>query len=259
MTRYSNSRLETFKQCKYKYKLQYIDRVRPDVPDKVETFMGSMVHETLDKLYRDLKGGFLNTKDEVIKFYGKKWRENWSDDILIVKSNMSQSDYFSKGMQFLEDYYEKHKPFNQAKIVDLETEDFLELEDGNQYHIRIDRLSSDGNGNYFVCDYKTNNRLKSQWEVDEDRQLAMYSIWVKRNFEDCKDVKLVWYFLAFNTELVSSRTDEQLNKLKKEIEILIKEVESCEDFQTNKSMLCNWCEFKNQCPEFNGNAKLSDF
>ena len=49
MTCYSHSRIGTFEQCKYKFKLQYIDRVKVDVPTTVEAFMGNLVHQTLNK------------------------------------------------------------------------------------------------------------------------------------------------------------------------------------------------------------------
>ncbi|MBI5002967.1 PD-(D/E)XK nuclease family protein [Candidatus Woesearchaeota archaeon] len=53
MTTYSHSKLGTFQQCKYKYKLQYIDKVKVDVPDTVETFMGKLVHEVLEPIPLD--------------------------------------------------------------------------------------------------------------------------------------------------------------------------------------------------------------
>ncbi|MAG20116.1 hypothetical protein CL618_01655 [archaeon] len=59
MTCYSHSRLGTFQQCKYKYKLNYIDRIKTDL-ESIEAFMGKLVHETLEKLYKDLKFQKLN-------------------------------------------------------------------------------------------------------------------------------------------------------------------------------------------------------
>ena len=53
MASYSHSRIETFQQCRYKYKLQYIDRIKVDVPATVEAFMGDLVHRTLEKLYKE--------------------------------------------------------------------------------------------------------------------------------------------------------------------------------------------------------------
>jgi ATP-dependent helicase/DNAse subunit B len=48
MAIYSHSRISTFEQCRYKYKLQYIDKVKVDVPTTVEAFMGGLVHKALE-------------------------------------------------------------------------------------------------------------------------------------------------------------------------------------------------------------------
>ncbi len=245
---YSHSKLGTFQQCKHKYKLQYIDKVKVDVLDTVETFMGKLVHETLEKLYKDFKFSKLNTKEELIEFYEMLWDERWTDGILIVREEYTAQNYRDMGKKFIIDYYDHYKPFDKTRIIGLETEDRLELGSGNQYHIRIDRLSCDKEGNYYVCDYKTNNKLKAQGELDEDKQLAMYSLWVKKNFKDCKNVKLIWYFLAFDKEMISERNDEQLAQLKLDTENLIKEAESCTEFPTTVSSLCDWCKFQPICP-----------
>ena len=248
MAIYSHSRLGTFQQCKYKYKLQYIDRIKVDIPDTVETFMGSLVHETLEKLYKDLKYNKLNTKEDLIKFYELTWNNTWTNKILINNKDYTQENYKGMGSKFISNYYDRYAPFNQNTIIGLETQDTLELENGNRFHVRIDKLCCDKDGNYYVCDYKTNNTLKSQSEIDDDRQLAMYSLWVKQNFKDCKNIKLVWHFLAFDKELVSERNDEQLLRLKAETEELIKEVENCNEFPAQSSALCGWCKFQKMCP-----------
>ena len=49
MAVYSNSKLSTFEQCRQKYKFQYIDKIR--IPgESIEAFLGSRVHEALEKL-----------------------------------------------------------------------------------------------------------------------------------------------------------------------------------------------------------------
>jgi len=258
MTQYSHLKLGTFQQCKQKYKFQYIDKVKVESKDTIETFLGGLVHKTLEKLYKDLKFQKLNTKEELLNFFKECWNKEFNDKILIVKKDYKKENYFEMGIKFISDYYEHYKPFNNLTTLGLETEYRLELDDGNSYHVRMDRLSCDKDGNYYVCDYKTNNQLKPQEELDEDRQLAMYSLWVKNNFNDCKNVKLVWYFLAFDKEMISERNEEQLLNLKLDVQNIIKEIESCNNFPTTVSNLCDWCAYKSLCPAWKHELELEN-
>ena len=258
MTRYSHSKLGTFQQCRYKYRLQYVDKVRVKAPTTIEAFLGGLVHEAIEKLYKDLQHARKDSKEELITFFEEKWAGTWDDNILIASGEYSKENYVEMGKKFISDYYDHYKPFEGLKTIGLETQDMLQLENGNQYHVRIDRLACDSEGNYYVCDYKTNNRLKEQEELDEDRQLAMYSLWVKNNFRDCRSVKLVWYFLAFDKEMVSERSEEQLQNLKADVESLIKEIETCTDFPTTVSRLCDWCVFKPMCPAWKHEFEIKE-
>ncbi len=253
MTTYSHSKVSTYENCPYKYKLQYIDKEEPEISETIELFMGKRVHETLEKLYKDKKFKKLISKATLLKFYKDNWEKEYSDDILVVKKDLTAKNYKKMGIKFIEDYYDKYKPFDQLTILGLETQDRMTLKDGSQWHVRIDKFACDDKGNYYVCDYKTNANMKDQEEADEDRQLAMYSIWVKDKFKDAKSVKLVWHMLAFNKEAVSERTDEQLKKLEEEIISLIKKIETAtkeNDFPTNVTKLCDYCGYKSQCPSF---------
>ncbi len=247
MPTYSHSRLSTFEQCRLKYKFQYIDNIEVPIPDTIETFVGSRVHETLEKLYKDLQYEKMNSKDELILFFEMRWEEDWSDKVLI-NDDYTVENHKARGRRFISDYYDHYKPFNHLRTLGLETQDRMELGNGNQFHIRIDRLACDKEGTYYVMDYKTNKALKAQGELDCDRQLAMYSMWVKKRFNDCKQVKLVWFFLAHDKEMVSERSEEQLASLKAQVESLITEIEKCVEWPTNVTSLCDWCKFQSICP-----------
>jgi RecB family exonuclease len=255
MTCYSHSRISTFEQCKYKYKLQYIDKVKVDVPTTVEAFMGDLVHRTLEKLYNDLKFEKQNSKEDCLKYFNELWSKEWTDEILIAKQDLTSENYRLMGERYISMYYDHYHPFDQMTILGLETQDRMMLSDGNQYHVRIDKLACIGD-TYYVCDYKTNSRMKDQEEADEDRQLAMYSIWVKDKYKDAKKVVLLWHMLAFDKEAISSRTDEQLEKLHSEVVERIKDIESCNDYPTNVTALCNYCVYKSMCPSFKHEAEL---
>jgi len=256
MATYSHSKISTFEQCPYKYKLHYIDKEKPEIENTIEAFMGSLVHKSLEKLYKDKKFHKRVSKASLIKFYRDLWDKGYSEDIKIVKDGLTADNYKKMGEKFLSDYYDKYKPFDQLTILGLETQDRMTLPDGNQWHIRIDKFACDDKGNYYVIDYKTNSKMKDQEEADSDRQLAMYSIWVKDKFKDAKSVKLVWHMLAFNKEVVSERTDEELKALQEEVINKIKEIENAKEFPTKPNALCDYCGFKHICPSFKHQVEL---
>jgi len=255
MTAYSHSKIGTFLQCKQKYKFQYVDKIKSDI-ETIEIFLGKRVHETLEKLYKDLQFEKVNTKEELLAHFEAHWGNKWHDKVVIVKDEYTADNYKAMGKRFISDYYDHYKPFNSLKTIGLETQDLMPLNNENQFHVRIDRLACDNEGNYYVCDYKINNQLKAQEELDEDKQLAMYSIWIKQKYPDAKKVKLVWYFLAHDKEMISERNDEQLEKLKLETEEIIKEIENCGEFPTNLSTLCDYCQYRQMCPAWKHEVEL---
>ena len=250
---YSHSRLSAFEQCPLKFKYKYIDKIIPEIEKSIEAHLGSITHETLEWLYTEVKNNSLPTIDQIIVYYSTKWEENYKPEILIVKKQFTTKDYFNKGIQFLLDYYTKHKPFDD-NTLEIEKKIIFNLDETGEYKLQgfIDRLVHNlETGEYEIHDYKTGNYLPTQEKIDSDRQLALYSIAIKELFGQDKEVILIWHYLAHNIKICSKRTNEQLNQLKKETLELIKKIESTTEFPANKSVLCNWCEYKNICPKFN--------
>ncbi|MBN1221881.1 MAG: PD-(D/E)XK nuclease family protein [Candidatus Aminicenantes bacterium] len=260
VTRFSHSRLNSFETCPLRYKFAYIDKVKVEVEDTVETFLGSRVHEALEKLYRNLQFEKHPTLDEVLAFYNKEWRKNWYDGIIIVKKEYTEDNYRKMGERYIRDYYKRHSPFTRGRILGLETTDTLALDDAGRYgfHIRIDRLMDVGSGCYEVHDYKTNLSLPRQEDLDKDRQLAMYALWVKEQFKDFKKVRLVWHFVAFDKELESFRTESQLEELKNRVLEEIAEIESMQEFPARVTRLCNWCLYQRICPEWKHEIRIEE-
>ena len=270
MSIYSISRIGSFEQCPMKYKFRYIDKLKPEIPTTIEAFLGSRVHDTLQKLYQEKGKGKVMSLERLLHYFNWIWDKKWEDAILIVKEDKTQDDYRREGERQLGVYYEAHEPFDEGKILGLETWERLPLDEGDKrdeegkakagagdtkkpkfsFHIRIDRLMDAGNGLYEVHDYKCGARMDTQEKLDEDRQLAMYSLWVRERHADCRDVRLVWHFTAHGKEMDSWRTEEQLAELKAEILSQIKAIEAAKEFPANVTRLCDWCEYKTICPEW---------
>lgn len=253
MVIYSHSRLSTFEQCPLKFKLRYIDKIIPEIEKSIEAHLGSVVHDVLEWLYQQVIKKTIPSIDDVIIDYTTKWEQSYNENIIIVKKELSTKDYFNKGLGFLLDYYTKHQPF-EDNTLETEKRIIINLDEEGQYKIQgfIDRLVHNlETGEYEVHDYKTANNLPLKEKVEGDRQLALYSIAIKELFGDDKEVCLIWHYLAHNQKICSRRTNVQLTQLKQETLELIKQIESTIEFPSNKTILCNWCEYKTLCPEFN--------
>jgi putative RecB family exonuclease len=249
---YSHSKLSTFEQCQLKYKYRYIDKIIPEVEKTIESLLGSIVHETLEWFYNQVKNKKVPTIDETLIYYSVKWEENYIPEIINVSKEKTTTDFFNKGVQFIVNYYMKHQPFNE-NILELEKEISVNLDKEGEYKIRgfIDKLNyNQETQEYEVHDYKTSNSLPSREKIENDRQLALYSIAIKNEFGTDKNVCLIWHYLAHNMKVCIRKTEEQLEQLKKEILDLIKEIENTKEFPGDKSPLCNWCEYKSTCEEW---------
>lgn len=253
MNIYSHSRLSTFEQCPLKYKLRYIDKIKPEIEKTIEAHLGSAVHDTLEWIYNYVKENPDKSPnlDEIISYYINAWQKDLTEDILIVKKQFTQKDYLNKGIQFLADYYQRHYPFKDGTI-ECEKEITINLDENTQIKGFIDRLVYNlEKDHYEIHDYKTANNLPTQEKMDQDRQLALYSIAIKELYGEDKEVVLIWHYLAYNHQIISKRTKEQLENLKKETKQLIESIRQTRVFLPNKSVLCEWCEYKSICPEWN--------
>lgn len=247
---FSHSRLSAFEQCKLKYKFRYIDGIIPEIEKTIESHLGKIVHSTLEWLYKQVQNKKIPSIDEIVIYYNKLWKEEYEPGIPIMKKNLTAEDYFNRGIEFLINYYVEHEPFDDNTIA-VEEEILIDLDENGEYKIRgfMDRLTFNlETQEYEIHDYKTSNNFPSDEAIENDRQLALYAIAVKEKYGNDRKVKLIWHYLSFKKKIYSKRTDEQLKKLKEDVLRLIKEIETTENFEPQKSYLCDWCEYKSICP-----------
>ena len=250
MTVFSHSRLSCFERCPFKFKLRYLDKVKATREQGIEAFMGTMVHDTLEKLYKDLRFKKLNSMEELLSWFENHWKKNWNEEIVIVRKQYSPENYLKMGGDYLRDYYKRYHPFEQVRTIALEEKVNISLDQSGKYRLQgfIDRLSYAGKGIYQVHDYKTNFNIPVKQYLEDDRQLALYALAVLHNYHDAKRVKLVWHFLSVDKEVVIEKSPRELEKLKKDTIELIDRIRTEKEFPPTPSRLCDWCEFRAECP-----------
>jgi putative RecB family exonuclease len=248
MPEYSISQLGTFENCPLQYRLIYVDRIKR-YEEGVEAFLGQRFHEAMERLYSE-RAFRVVPLEEILEFYETKWAEKWHEDVKITKEDRSADDYRLLGRRFIEDYYRRHHPFAEGRVLGLERYLRFALDEAGRYGFKgiIDRLMLAPDGAFEIHDYKTGSTLPEQATIDGDRQLALYQVGVQKLWPEAQEVRLVWHMAAFDVEMRSTRTPEALEALKTEIMRLIDRVEATTVFEPDESVLCGWCPYWDLCP-----------
>lgn len=248
---YSHSRLETYQNCPLKYKFQYIDRLRKEVKG-VEAFLGSRVHEVLEKLYRDLLNGKQSTREELLDFYNRQWERHWDEHkVKIVRQEYTQEHYYKAGWLCIDGYHTRYQPFDEDTTLGVEVRVDFNLDHDDRYRMRgfIDRLVRAKDGVWEIHDYKTSSSLPSQAEVDDKPQLALYQIGVQQKWPQIQDVRLVWHYLRFDMALSTLWSASRLQELEESTKKAIDQIQAAGEFPPRESRLCDWCDFQDHCPK----------
>ena len=132
MVVYSHSRISTYENCPFQYKLKYIDKAVPLLGPSIESYMGKVVHEAIEWLYDTAINHDLATKKEVIDYYEKRWKSSWNNEIRVIKREFDSKHYKEIGRLCIDMYYERYKPFDQSTVMGLEKRIYIDLPEGKK-------------------------------------------------------------------------------------------------------------------------------
>ncbi len=249
---YSHSQLETYKNCPLKYMLQYRERIKTG-RKSIEALMGTLVHETLEKLYRDLRMSCTPDPEELARYFLMRWEASFGEEVFIVRSEYGPEDYRETGLRCIRDYYRRYAPFGGGVPVWLERKVNIPVRDIEGRTISftgvLDRVDSIDGGRYEIHDYKTSSSLPTRQDLEEDRQLSLYQLALEAAFPDAREVDLVWHYLAFDRELRLRREQADLERIAGEAACIAREIEGAVEFPPRESRLCEWCEVQEHCPK----------
>jgi len=226
-----------------------LDKLTKDFDNSIEAFMGSKVHKALEELYKQQKLGTVLTLEKLLSYFKNQWKKDFTEEIKVVKKETKAKNYYNLAIKYLTDYYKHYYPFNQDYTIGLEMPVNLDLDSNKSIVGYIDRLSIKDNI-YYIHDYKTSGTLPTESEIKNNKQLSIYALAIKEMYNNVKDVKLVWHFLAFDTEIVLTNTNFDYDGLKKELIDKINYIESLslDKFKPKESVLCEWCAYASNCP-----------
>jgi RecB family exonuclease len=210
------------------------------------------------------------TLDEIINFYSKKWSES-IEKIEFPNEDQKEEQselFFEEGIKILKNFYKKNSPWN-FNTVELESRFSIDVEDdstGSMHTLTgfIDRIDKETDKDeYEIIDYKTGKKMPSQEMLEDNMQLALYSLALKTRWPNLKpeNIKTSLYFLKHNEKISSTNSLDKLELAKKNILTIIQEIErriEDNDFPPTTGPLCGWCGFKKICPMWSHEYKKDD-
>ncbi len=251
-SKYSPSKLSVYQNCPRRYQYRYVDKIsrRRKTP---ETVVGVAVHSTFEELYALVTGGKVPALPELHEIYEREFAAEWDETVVEKDPRFEMNDWKKVGRDCVELYYNAHQPFSEDRTVAIEKRvGFPIMVDGHEYRIEgfVDRLALAPDGAFEIVDYKTAKSLPNQEHADEDWQLALYELAVRREWPDTKEVRLKWHYVRHGKTLVSVRDDAARAKLLADAGALISAIKHDHVFEPRPSPLCDWCEYRDLCPLF---------
>lgn len=229
---WSASSLKIFLQCKRKFYLQYVLKLKEHtISLKPKAFeLGDIVHSILEDYYTINDNKDELTYEKIEKLFLKYTSTNpfLLLDLEIWKKKLYE--FYLYDLERLQD----------RKIIGLEQSFEIEFEGFNLKGI-IDRIDQKGDI-YEVLDYKTSSALKvdtlKNYEKSADFQLEFYYLAMSEIYKT--DKVNVYYYDLHNTKLIEEIA------LDKKLELLVETFDSLKQM-SNKEISFNKCEDKSVC------------
>ena len=247
LDRYSYSKISTYKQCKFKFKLKYLDK-NFLYSANIATDFGSLVHETEEKIALALQAGrpidYISLKNSFIlechKLAIKYPTEFYSRD----KSNRT---YQEKAYLYLDSAIYRLERFMQQnpnlRIIGIEQKFEYNYDNVHSFNGSIDRAFLNvATDEIIIQDIKTwavpaqNNELKAPL------QFAVYTMAAQNLWNIDYSKVHCEYDLPLCDEVQPALSSDIVTEGKEVLDKLFKGIHN-EDFKPTITALCHWCEY----------------
>ena len=244
----SPSRLLAWLDCPRRYRMQYLDRPKPEArSQRAHTSVGIATHNVLRDFW-DLPQS-RRTPEGVAELV----RTSWID--VGFRDPEQSASWRARVTESVVDYLrqvDRHRqPHGLERAVALRTDSITVTG-------RVDRLD-DRDGTVVVVDYKTGRQVPSEDDARTSLPLALYAAGAARVFRrPCVRVEL--HHVPTRTVAAYEHTTESLERKIAEAESIAGDLRRVDadfaergieslSFSPRPSPLCTWCDFRAHCPE----------
>ncbi|NUO89636.1 MAG: PD-(D/E)XK nuclease family protein [Dermatophilaceae bacterium] len=244
----SPSRLLAYLDCPRRYRMQYLDRPRPQArPQRAHTSVGIATHNVLRDFWD------LPVSQRTPAGVAELVRTSWID--VGFRDPEQSAAWRLRVRDAVTDYLRRsdrdNQPVGIERSVSLKTDEVAITG-------RIDRLD-DRDGELVVVDYKTGRQVPTEDDARTSLPLALYAVASARMFRrPCRRVEL--HHVPSGTVAAHEHTDESLARKVAEAESIASDLRRADAefkelgvestrFQPRPSAICSWCDFRAHCAE----------
>lgn len=276
---FSYSKLDLFDQCKYKYKLKYIDK-NYDHGDAIHFDLGNLAHKCMELRGRALATGERVNYDYLTEVYENGIQEETdkgTEKIIGVKDIKKKffEDYYMHDNATGMNYEEKSKLFLDVVIKEpldngwhvahneLPFEfvyKYGEHEDGASKEVKlhgfIDEVQINDEGNYRIIDFKTSKKIYDSKKLPTALQQAIYNMAIFVLF-DKLPIENQYHFIYIN-EKQFALTKGYIKRVCKKLDKLLNMIDELEKtglYKPNQTPLCYFCPYNYSNPKADPKTK----
>jgi CRISPR/Cas system-associated exonuclease Cas4 (RecB family) len=220
MGNYSYSRLDLYDGCPRAYKMRYIDK-RQELPSEALE-RGTAVHEAVAEYARHcIDTGVKTDLDFIRSFSG-------TDEVRGILETYAETHLFDGGNYTVEKIWKIPLGRHMWRGV-------------------IDLMRDDGK-QIFISDAKTDHRIRSQTEVNHDRQLRYYAWTALKKHPNAQEAICSIDFVRYGVTRSITYSREDMIAIEAELLKAIELIEIDTEFKARPGTRCAWCSWTETCP-----------
>lgn len=247
--RLSVSKTKTFLDCKAKYKFCYIEKL-PRKDWDFHTF-GKFCHAVLEYFHKQYIEGcsqpYNITMNEAFKAALVEYKDKMTPEM--------KKECFQLVDQYLRLVTKNKKNGLPLNVISVEKRFDFQIADNLVLNGAIDRIQMDADNVIHVADYKTTKNkkyLKNDWF-----QLLTYAYVLHHEDPTITKVRGSYVLLRHDFEYITTEFSlADILSVKDKFEAYAAQMRAETKFEPNPTMLCNYCDYLQQCPA--GKSKAFD-